>query len=67
VNPERVCRSCGRSVTTTPSGHLRAHACPHGHGCVLSYRARRLGRRPRRCGACFVAKQLALWPAEDEL
>jgi hypothetical protein len=57
------CKRCGRVVASTPSGHVRAHACPHGVACVLSYAARRRGGKARRCAACWSANQLSLFEA----
>ena len=59
----RECRRCGRPVIITPSGHTRAHACPHGRACVLSYAARRRGSKAMRCGECFRGRQLELFPS----
>jgi hypothetical protein len=64
IEPTRECKRCGVSVRITPSGHLRAHPCPHGRGCVLSYVARRRGDRPKRCNVCDARTQLPLFQVE---
>jgi hypothetical protein len=60
--PRRECRKCGRVIGETPSGHLRAHQCPHGKLCVATYFARRgmAGHGPERCDACEYARNLTL-------
>lgn len=63
---ERECRRCGRVVLVTRSMHLRAHACPHGGDCVLPYHQRFEGKRARKCGECFAARQLSLFPEAAE-
>jgi ribosomal protein S14 len=59
----RECKRCGEHRGVTPSGHLRAHACPHGRPCVLSYAARKRGQRARRCAPCLAGRQLELFAA----
>jgi hypothetical protein len=60
VTRTRACARCRQEVPVTPSGHLRAHECPHGAPCVLTYAARRLGDKPRDCRAC-LDRQLPLF------
>jgi hypothetical protein len=57
MTSERACRACGRAIGLTPSGHLRAHACPHGVCCVPSYRARRGGDKGKTCPQCKLAER----------
>lgn len=59
---ERECKRCGRCVLVTRSGHLRAHACPHGGDCVIPYHERREGKRAGKCPACTASRQLELFP-----
>jgi hypothetical protein len=56
----RTCTRCGATVAETPSGHLRAHACPHGKTCVATYAKRREGDRPKTCMQCHGARNLLL-------
>ncbi len=58
----RECKHCGRVIPVTPSGHLRAHACPHHTACVLSYAQRRQGEVRVPCEACKASSQLVLFP-----
>lgn len=55
------CRRCGRTVTTTPSGHTRAHRCPHGKWCNPPYNARRRGVRREDCAECRNGRQVPLF------
>jgi len=52
TGPLAPCGRCGRAVSRTPSGHLRAHECPHGSQCVVPYARRRLGEKAAHCGVC---------------
>lgn len=61
TTPSRACKTCGREVAVTPSGHLRAHSCPHGHCCVPSYLARRKGARGKTCPTCRRGPQMTLF------
>jgi hypothetical protein len=65
MTQERECKFCERRIGVTPSGHLRAHACPHGSACVLSYVARRRGDKVKRCAECVASRQLSLPLGED--
>lgn len=62
MNEPRECRRCGRAVATTTSHHVRAHRCPHGKACVISYSQRRCGARAARCAKCLAGRQLWLFP-----
>ena len=62
MNARRDCKRCGGSVAVTPSAHVRAHACPHGRACVLSYAARKR-ERASRCAKCLAGRQLELFAA----
>lgn len=56
MSEQRVCPECASRVDVTPSNHLRAHACPHGEPCQLSYKQRRLGVVRRPCRVCVSAR-----------
>jgi hypothetical protein len=60
----RTCTRCQQSITVTPSGHLRAHTCPHGDQCVVPYNRRRLGEKPAHCGVCLGARDARLEPGQ---
>jgi uncharacterized protein len=55
-----VCKRCQQPIAVTQSGHLRAHACPHGAACVVPYTARRAGEKPEACAACLEGRNLLL-------
>lgn len=55
------CKRCGREMSTTPSGHLRAHHCPHGKWCQVPYDKRRTGQKREHCAACVGALQTKLF------
>jgi hypothetical protein len=61
---ERVCKRCGRTVSRTPSGHLRAHFCDHGAQCVVPYSRRRLGEKPDHCFQCSGVRDERLEPGQ---
>jgi hypothetical protein len=61
---ERVCKRCGRTVSRTPSGHLRAHFCDHGAQCVVPYSRRRLGEKPEHCTQCVGHPDTRLDPGQ---
>jgi len=60
----RSCKRCHQSITLTPSGHLRAHTCPHGDQCVVPYSRRRVGEKPAHCGVCLGVRDARLEPGQ---